>query len=100
MIKVLIESKDNKINTIEIKGHANYAIKGQDIICAGVSAVLAGINNLQEVKKFYIENKDGYTLIKKLEEISFHDEIVLETIITSLKAIEESYGKYLTIKNL
>lgn len=38
MIKVLLTEKDNKLG-IEITGHSRIAAKGQDILCAAVSAM-------------------------------------------------------------
>ena len=101
MIKVLIKKEENKFVSLEVKGHAHQAEKGSDVVCAGVSSVLTGgLNNLQEVKNFEITLEEGYAFIKAINEVSSHDEIVLETIITSLKTIEESYGKFIQIKNL
>lgn len=101
MIKVLIKLEGKKFHSLEIKGHANSAEQGEDLICAGVSSVVTGaLNNLENPKGFDIMLDEGYSLVEAKEEISNHDEIVLETIIVSLKTIEESYPKFIKIKNL
>ena len=100
MIKVLIKREENKFVSLEVKGHANSAENGKDLVCAGVSAVInGGLNNLQELKKFDIKSSDGYAYVEAKEAISSHDEVVIETIITGLKTIEESYSQFITIKN-
>ena len=39
MIKIKIEETNEHIH-IEVKGHANYNIVGQDIVCSAISALL------------------------------------------------------------
>ena len=101
MIKVLIKKEENKFVSLEVKGHSNSAPHGEDLICAAVSAVLTGgLNNLENPKDFTIKLNEGDAQVKANKPVSSHDEIVLETIIVSLKTIEESYGKFIQIKNL
>ena len=101
MIKVLIKREEGKFVSLEIKGHANSAPHGEDLVCAGVSSVLTGgLNNLQDVKNFDIKLDEGHSVVNAKNAISSHDEIVMETIIAGLKTIEESYPEFITIKNL
>lgn len=39
MINIHIKEKNDAINYIKIKGHANYADAGYDIVCASVSTI-------------------------------------------------------------
>ncbi|MBR0439414.1 MAG: ribosomal-processing cysteine protease Prp [Bacilli bacterium] len=101
MIKVLIKQEEKKLVSLKVSGHANSAPHGEDLVCAAVSAVLVGgLNNLANPKDFDIKISEGNTDVIVRNKISSHDEIVLETIITSLKTIEESYGKFIQIKNI
>ena len=101
MIKVLINYEEKKFKSLEVKGHANSGPYGQDLVCAAVSAILTGgANNLENKKGFDIKLLEGEALIKAIDTVSSHDEVVLETMIVSLKTIEESYGKFIQIKNL
>ena len=62
MIKILIKYEGNEFDSLEVKGHANSAPHGQDLVCAGVSAILiGGLNNLDNVKSFDIKIEEGYT---------------------------------------
>lgn len=101
MIKVLITEEEKKVTSIEVKGHSGSGPYGHDLVCAGVSAIIVGgANALDDKKAFDIKLDEGDARIKAINKISSHDEIVLETILTSLKTIEESYGKFIQIKIL
>lgn len=101
MIKVLIKKEENKFKSLEVKGHANSAPHGEDLVCAAVSAVvIGGLNSIKDYKNFNIELKEGYALLEAKDEVSSHDEIVIETIINSLKTIEEGNSKFIKIQNL
>ena len=101
MIKVLIKQEGKNFKSLEVKGHAKSAEAGKDLVCAGVSSVITGgLNNLENPKDFDIILDEGYSYVEALKFISSHDEVVMETIITGLKTIEESYDKFIQIKNL
>ena len=97
MIKILIQ-KSNDTYVLEAKGHAKSADIGQDLICAAVSSIITGgINAIYEKSKFELKLDEGYALIKSLEKVNQKDEVVLQTIETQLKTIEESYSKFIQI---
>jgi len=99
MIKVLIKRVENKPVSIMVKGHANSAPHGEDLVCAGVSAVVTGcFNSIEEVKNFKMELKEGLSYIEAIGKISAHDEVVLETLISSLMTIEESNSKFIKLE--
>ena len=101
MIKVLIKREGNKFVSLEVKGHANSAPHGEDLICAAVSAVVTGgFNSLENIKDFEAKLDEGYAYLKANKTVSSHDEIVIETIINSLKTIAEDNGEFIQIKNL
>ena len=57
MIKIVLTYKDNKIDALEIKGHANSAEYGKDLVCAAVSAIsVGGLNALAILKDKNIKN--------------------------------------------
>ena len=100
MIKVKIgHASNNQVNFLEVKGHANSASHGEDIVCAGVSAVITGgFNNLVNHKDYELKLDEGYALFKTNAPLDAHDEVVIETIICGLKSIHESYPKFIDIK--
>ena len=100
MIKVLIKREENKFISLEVKGHAKSAENGKDLVCAGVTSILAGgFNNLENPNSFELKLEEGYALARAVKEVSSHDEIVIETIITGLKTMEESWPQFINIKN-
>lgn len=100
MIRVECTKKDDKIIDLVILGHANSAEYGKDLVCAAVSAVsLGGLNNLENPKAFLIESneKQGLVHVKAISDVSMHDYIVLETILTQLKSIEAMSSKHIKV---
>lgn len=72
MIKIKVSwIKRENIKSICIEGHARSAPKGEDLVCAGLSAISIGfVNALNMVKKdekINIVVKEGYILINFLE---------------------------------
>ena len=67
MINVKITYKSNKVDELEIKGHANSAEYGKDLVCAGVSAIsVGGLNALASLKdkNIKLHMSDGHILIR------------------------------------
>ena len=92
MIKVAFVSQKDHFVSLTVEGHAHYAKKGEDLVCAGVSAVsIGGLNALENPDAFDIEVSDALITVKAKTSISNHDEIVLHTILEQLESIEESY---------
>lgn len=102
MINITVARKHKNVIGLTVEGHAGYAEYGKDIVCAGVSAVtLGGLNNLTNPESFELKTDNGLVNIRVKDNtlITEHDKIVLETIITQLETIAESYPKYATVKN-
>ena len=99
MIKVVVTYRNDKINSLEVSGHANSAPHGEDLVCSAVSAIVTGgANAINNKKDFDLKISEGYARIKSKNIISKEDEIVLDTIVTQLKTIEESYAKFIKIE--
>jgi len=100
MIKIQIgHASNNQVNFLEVRGHANSAPHGEDIVCAGVSAVITGgFNNLRNHKDYELKLDEGYALFKASAPLDAHDETVIETIICGLKSIHESYPEFINVK--
>lgn len=108
MIKVAISrNQDNKIISFEMSGHADSGPHGQDIVCAGASAVSFGtvnaIDTLCNVRlEVEMNNDDGFlrcTVPNGLDVQTFEKvQLLLEAMVVSLTSISEQYGKYIKIK--
>ena len=100
MIKVKIgHASNNQVNFLEVKGHANSAPYGEDLVCAEVSAVVTGgFNNLKNHQDYELKLDEGYALFKANSSLDAHDEIVIETIVCGLNTIREANPKFIEIK--
>ena len=98
MISVNVSFIGKDVKTLTVSGHANFAKYGQDLVCAGVSAIVTGgINALEEeINNIVIineENKLGVEVVNSNEKI----QIIIKTILIQLETIEDSYKKYIKI---
>lgn len=102
MIKVVIstDKSTTKITSIEVKGHSNSAPKGKDLICAAVSAIITGGINALADKDYCFILEEGHALIKANDIPSDYDGVVLKTIETQLRTIEESNKQFVSIQIL
>jgi uncharacterized protein YsxB (DUF464 family) len=102
MIDVTItRTISDQIQSFEISGHAFFAKRGRDIVCAGVSAVSVGainaVHELTGVIPVIEHREDGFLrcdVPENLpEDINEKVQLLLEGMVVSLRAIEEEYGK-------
>ena len=113
MISIVVNYKipGNNISTIvglEVKGHANSAPHGQDLVCAAVSAVVVGGANaiMEQVNKNYhpdvnISLKEGHALFElsgTYTQESNKVQNTMKTILIMLKTIQESNPDFVKIK--
>ena len=100
MIKIKIgHASNNQVNFLEVKGHANSAAYGKDLVCAAVSAVITGgFNTLRNSKDYELRLDEGYALFKADSQLDAHDEVVIETIICGLTTIKENDPQFIEIK--
>ena len=98
MIKIEATRKNGKIVNLTVKGHANSAPKGEDLVCAAVSSILVGgCNAINQPNCFAIKLDSGDASISELSHANEHDYEVLETMMIQFKTIEASYGKFLQV---
>ena len=101
MLKVQIAYKNNKFSSLVMKGHADSAEYGHDLVCAGASAVvIGGLNNIRDIKQFKVHIAEGDVNVEAIGEISQHDEVVLETIVSGLKTLQEDNKQFIKIEIL
>jgi uncharacterized protein YsxB (DUF464 family) len=99
MISISVIGTKSLIKEIKVSGHSDYASKGKDIVCAGVSAVTVGtLNALHQmsgkVPVHQIED-DGYVSIK-FEKNEQH-QMIAQVCVIQLTSIAESYPKFVKI---
>lgn len=101
MIKVKVAiTKSGMFESLRVKGHADFAPGGQDLVCAAVSAVVTGgFNALKNKGSFdmFLESGMAVLKLKPKEHITNYDAVVINVILDQLETIEESYGKFIKI---
>ncbi len=107
MIHVTFEqTPDKRIRSFNMSGHANFAEHGQDIVCAGASAVSFGLINaimaLTNVEPQIEQSADGGFLqctvpMDLPKETDEKVQLLLKAMLVSLQTIETDYSEYITI---
>ena len=98
MIKVTYSVNENNFVNLDVKGHAQFAEYGKDLICASVSSITFGLMNA-------LDGIKGVTI----KELNNHIEIInesksrkvnnyLELALIQLKTIEESYSEFIKVE--
>jgi len=100
MIWVKIKTREGKICSIEITGHAEFAEHGKDIVCAAVSSIGTGLlNAIDEMCPGDCELLMGDNLIK-IEVI--HDSEKLQSILNTgyyqFKTVSKSFNLYVRVR--
>lgn len=106
MIDITINRKDSGIiQSFSISGHAFFAEKGNDIVCAGVSAVSIGTINavhaLTGITPKIEQKEDGFLNCVIPDDLSDDTsekiQLLLEGMVVSLQSIEEEYRQHIKI---
>ena len=104
MIKISInEQSSGRISSFEMKGHADFAEKGKDLVCAGASAVSFGAVNaiiaLTGITPDIEQGSEGGYLKVTFPETEKDDEIqlIVKAMIVSLQTIERDYGQHIKL---
>ena len=96
MIKVDLIYNGDLICGFTMKGHANTADYGNDLVCAAVSAIVTGgFNAFDDEDVSEIALDEGYAKVVVKSENGYS---ILKTIIVQLKTIEEAYPNNIKIK--
>lgn len=97
MIKVTVTWKQDKIISLSMEGHALSAEEGQDLVCAGASAIFEGGVYALEGKNIEEHHSKGKGLITVKGPLSLHDEYVLQTMKSQLEFIGKEASEYLKV---
>ena len=99
-IRVSIEA-DGKISGYAVTGHSGTAAHGEDIVCAGVSALtqaaLLGIGEYLHREIVY-EVASGKLIMRLKDAPSAETEAILRTMLLGLLEMEKSYPKAVRIE--
>ena len=96
MTSIKVDQRDSHF-TIEISGHANYAPKGQDIVCAGISLLSFMIHKivLEETKVISDIFEEGFCRFAFVAEDNLTQEKI-KTITSGYQMLSEVYPNYVS----
>ncbi|WP_312422869.1 ribosomal-processing cysteine protease Prp [Anaerospora hongkongensis] len=102
MIKVQITREaEESIIGFRVSGHANTAPKGQDIVCAGVSALtqaaVLGLDRCLQ-RQMKLEITSGRLLMELTGPPDERTQAILETMLLGIKEIASTYPKSVQIQ--
>ncbi len=100
MIKVHVKRKNQIVYEIVIKGHADYADIGKDIVCAAVSSMaITTVNGIMALDESidYDENA-GLLKIRVLKDTEINKKL-LDNLVRMLEELSSQYPKNIEIRN-
>ena len=97
MITITITKKREVFTGFDCIGHAGYAPEGEDIICAGVSALV--INTINSIAyfsktKFETESEEetGKLQVTFKQEPDREADLLMRSLVLGLQGIQNNYG--------
>ncbi|AVP37241.1 cysteine protease [Staphylococcus felis] len=103
MINVDISLNDEgQVTDVIMTGHAGFAEYGQDIVCAGATAVLFGSVNAimgltSEKPDIDYDDDGGYFHVRTIDTSNEQAQLILQAMIVSLQTIEDEYSDYIKL---
>ncbi|MBR4658299.1 MAG: ribosomal-processing cysteine protease Prp [Clostridia bacterium] len=104
MTRITVFYNGDSIAGFEAKGHTGYADRGEDIVCAAVSALTqtAYLGLAEYVSPdTQVSQKDGALRVNLPKELApdrrERAELILGTMLLGLSSVQENYSDYLKI---
>lgn len=95
---IVIMPKNGFLGGFTIEGHARYAERGKDIVCASVSVLArSAVIGLDRYTKPSIEMRDGY-LDLTIHEKSVEIEAIIHAVKETLLSIAMEYPEFVHIE--
>lgn len=98
MIMLSVERSEGHVVRFRVRGHSGQGVAGNDVVCAGVSALaISAVNGLEEHAGVSgsVSEHDGlleYTLTRcDSAEARVKADAILETMISGIRAIAREY---------
>ncbi len=98
MIKITIyQNQSGKYERLHCIGHAGFAKAGEDIVCAGISALV--INTLNAIEKLTDEafqaetnQESGLIDVRYQKPVGHDGKLLLDALVLGLQDIQNQYG--------
>lgn len=97
MTRITMKEEDGKV-VITADGHSGYAPAGEDIVCAGVSALMfAAASAAMELEDAEIgELRNGY--MKVILPVNVRTQLLINSLRESFEMLELKYEKFVTLQ--
>lgn len=98
MIQVtFFKNKENELNGFHFVGHAEYGIAGEDVVCAGVSALVFNTVNCieymtEDTFTLDTDEKTGRFEFHITSSISHDTAVLLQSLSIGVQGISNDYG--------
>ena len=96
MTEVFVKTENDRVISVDSKGHAGFAKRGKDIVCSAVSVLM--INTVNSIRSFTedeigveSDQKSGKISILLPKEYSEKTDVLLKALLLGLSGIEEEY---------
>jgi len=106
MTKVLITKKNGHIISVSASGHTDYALEGEDIVCAALSSImqtaLLGLLTVAKIQVDFKRNEQEGILqfaLPVLDKQERHDvDMILDTMLAGIADLHENFSKFIGLK--
>jgi len=106
MIRAKVFWDGKRLIGFDIKGHAEYAPHGEDIVCSAVSMLaITTVNSLlEQVGQVLVKSDDGLVSVRLPddfnEEQKLKAQVILKTLLIGLNGVSMEYPKYVALENI
>ena len=102
MIQIIFyENSDKQMIGFDVNGHAGYAKKGKDLVCAAVSTlVINTVNSLETISDTdikYEQSPSGRIRLNLMSPADIKAETLLGALEIGISTLQSEYGQYLRV---
>lgn len=97
MIDIKVFLKEDKIQSFEFYGHAEYADRGEDVVCGAISVLV--INAINSIEAFTedafdcsTDEQDGRIHFQFTEDVSYESDLLMKSMLLGVEKTREEYG--------
>ena len=101
MVKAIVTKHDNMYVSFKCEGHAGFARKGKDIVCAAISALTTTtLNSIEQLTScpFKGSANDGFLEWEFIDGCDERATLLMDSLIIGLNQISNEYSKLLRLE--
>ena len=103
MTNIVFYTKSGRITGFQSKGHAGYGMRGTDVVCASVSALIINtVNSIEKLTKDTVDEEVNYKKatihFRIIGDVSHDSELLLNALELGVAEISREYPGNVSIK--